>query len=93
MAKIGFWNTAKKRMLDDRGALPKEEGDLIRECKAMHEEHFLSSWLREDETVNREAKEERTWEVNALAMNVILVRIRRRKLLVSGDDIVSIGMM
>ena len=47
---------------EDRGALPKEEGDLIRECKAMHEEDFLSSWLREDvegraeemEKVNRE---------------------------------------
>ena len=31
----------------DRGALPKEEGDIVRECKAMHEENFLSSWLRE----------------------------------------------
>ena len=36
-------------MLQDRGALPKEEGDVIREFQAMHEEHFLSSWLREDE--------------------------------------------
>ena len=30
----------------ERGALPKEEGDAVRECKAMHEENFLSSWLK-----------------------------------------------
>ena len=35
-------------MLQDRGAVPKEEGDVIRECQAMHEENFLSSRLRED---------------------------------------------
>ena len=28
--------------------MPKEEGDAVRECKAMHEENFLSNWLRED---------------------------------------------
>ena len=38
----------KRKMLQDRGALSKEEGDVIREYKAMHEENFLSSWLRED---------------------------------------------
>ena len=27
---------------------PKEDGDLLREYKAMHEENFLNSWLRED---------------------------------------------
>ena len=31
-----------------RGAFPKEDGDAISEYKAMHEENFLSSWLRED---------------------------------------------
>ena len=54
-------------MLRDRGALPKEEGDVIREYKAIHEENVLSSWLREDgiETQERvmetgkETKEER----------------------------------
>ena len=35
-------------MLQDRGALAKEEGDIVREYKAMHEENFLSRWLRED---------------------------------------------
>ena len=40
--------------------LPKEEGDVIREYKAMHEENFLSSWSRED---GRE-KEERTVEMS-----------------------------
>ena len=40
-------------MLQDRGVLPKEEGDVVSE-KAMHEETFQSSWLREEE-----GKEER----------------------------------
>ena len=35
-------------MLQDRVAWPKEEGDIAREYKAIHEESFLSSWLRED---------------------------------------------
>ena len=35
-------------MLQDRGTLPKKEGDVIREYKAMHEDNSLSSWLRED---------------------------------------------
>ena len=30
MAQQGRWNIAQQRMLVDRGALPKEEGDLIR---------------------------------------------------------------
>ena len=29
-------------MLQDRGAFPEEEGDVIREYKAMHEDNFLS---------------------------------------------------
>ena len=45
-------------MLQDRGALP-EEDDVTTEYKAMHEENFLSSWLREDE----KNKEERIMEV------------------------------
>ena len=63
-------------MLEDSGALPREDGDMIRECQAVHEENFLSSWLREDvegedeerERLNEEAKEkvkvgkERWWE-------------------------------
>ena len=35
-------------MLEDRGALPREDGDLPREYQTMHEEKFLSSWLWED---------------------------------------------
>ena len=35
-------------MLQDRGVLPREEGDMVREYKAMHEDNFLSSWLGED---------------------------------------------
>ena len=39
---------AKKRMVEDRRGMPKEEGDSIREYKAMHEENFPSSWMMED---------------------------------------------
>ena len=48
MAQKGLWNLVEEKILRERGALPKEDGDVIRECKAMHEENFLSSWLRED---------------------------------------------
>ena len=37
----------KRKMLQDRGALPREEGDVVREYNATHEKNFLSSWLRE----------------------------------------------
>ena len=40
--------SCQRKILRERGALPKEEGDAVREGKAMHEENFLSSWLRED---------------------------------------------
>ena len=43
-------------MLDDRGATPREEDDLLREYKATHEDIFLRSWLRED--TRGKAKEE-----------------------------------
>ena len=36
MARKGLWNVAKEKMLEDRGALPMEDGDRLRECKAMH---------------------------------------------------------
>ena len=53
-------------MFEDRGALPREDGVLLRAYQATHEENFLSRWLREDvegkeeerEILNKEAKEE-----------------------------------
>ena len=60
MAQKGSWNLATEKILRERGALHKEVVDAIREYKAMHEENFLSSWLRED---GRE-EEERTAKVN-----------------------------
>ena len=48
MAQKGLWNVAREKMLEDRGALPKEDGDLLRKYKAMHEDNFLSGWLRKD---------------------------------------------
>ena len=35
-------------MLQDRGSLLEEEGDIVTEYEAMHEENFLGSWTRED---------------------------------------------
>ena len=48
------------------GVLPREGGDLLREHQAMHEENFLSSWLRGDmdgenaemESLKEEVKQE-----------------------------------
>ena len=55
-----------KGILEDRGALAREDGDLFRGFQAMHEENCLSSWLLEDvegeeeerERLNEEAKKE-----------------------------------
>ena len=38
MGQEGLWNFARERMLQDRGTLSKEEGDIIRKYKVMHEE-------------------------------------------------------
>ena len=48
MAQKVLWNLAREKMLQVRGAVPEEEGGVVREYKAKHEENFLSSWLRED---------------------------------------------
>ena len=48
LQKKVLWNIAHTRVLEGRGAVPKEDGDLFREYQAMREENFLSSWLRED---------------------------------------------
>ena len=47
MAQKGLWNLAREKMLQNRCALPKEQGDVVREYKTTREEHFLSSLLRE----------------------------------------------
>ena len=47
-------------MMEDRGALPEEDGNQL-EYRAMHEENFLSSWLRED-VAERKAEVERLSE-------------------------------
>ena len=45
MERKGFWNLAREKRLQERGAIIEEEGDVIREYSA---ENFPSSWLRED---------------------------------------------
>ena len=59
VAQKGLWNLVGEQVLQDSGALSEEEGDVIRAYKAMHEEVFLSSWLREE----GEVKEERLMEM------------------------------
>ena len=57
---------AKEEIMKERGELLNEEGDAVRKYKAMHEENFWSSWLREDERGKEErmAKAERHEEEN-----------------------------
>ena len=55
MAQKGLWNVAKEKILQDRGALPKEEGDMV----SVHEENFQSSWLRKDVEGIEERKKDR----------------------------------
>ena len=49
MAQKGLWNLVKEKIMKERGELPNEEGEAVREYKVMHEEDFWSNWLREDE--------------------------------------------
>ena len=49
MAQKRLWNLAKEKIMKERGELLDEEGDAVREFQAMHEQHFWSNWLREDE--------------------------------------------
>ena len=58
MAQKGLWNVTREEMLQDRVALPQEEGDFARKYKAMHEDNFFSSWLREDVEGIEEVRQE-----------------------------------
>ena len=46
----------ERKMLQAGTLLSKEEGDVLREFKAMHEENCLGSWLREDGRDKNERK-------------------------------------
>ena len=48
----------KRETVKERGELPNEEGNVVREYKAMHEEDFWNSWMREDEKSKEERKVE-----------------------------------
>ena len=45
-----------QKIMKEREQLPNEEGNAVKEYKAMHEEDFWSSWLREDERSKEERK-------------------------------------
>ena len=56
MAQKGLWNLAEEKTMKERGELSNEEGDVVREYEAMHEEDFWSSWLKEIEKRKRRKK-------------------------------------
>ena len=58
VARKGLWNLAKEKIMKERGELPNEVGDAVREYKAIHEEDFWSNWLREYEKSKEETKAE-----------------------------------
>ena len=49
MAQKGLWKLAKEKIMKEKGELPNEEGDAVKEKEALHEEDFWSTWLREDD--------------------------------------------
>ena len=53
--------------------MPRDECDAVRECKTMHEENFLSSWVREVE----ENKDVGTVERNKAAKEEVNKRKKR----------------
>ena len=84
MAQKGLWNLAEESLLRDRGALPREEGDLVREYKAMHEENSPSRRLREDVEGMEERKEMDEEESRSGKREV---RERRRKRLLLKESV------
>ena len=60
MAQKMTRNVVKQKVLEDKGALLKEEGDLAREYIATHEEYLLSSWLRSGEGGRFKEEDERS---------------------------------
>ena len=50
--------------------MPREEGDVVREYQATHEDNFLSGWLRNDtegkaedvEEIRKRTKEKKEWK-------------------------------
>ena len=61
MAQKSLWNLARNKKVQDMSALPKEESDVIREYKVMHEENFLSNRLREDGKDKTKDKKKEKW--------------------------------
>ena len=48
MAQNGLWNLAKEKIIEERGELPNEVGDAVREYGAMHEENLENGESREE---------------------------------------------
>ena len=66
MAQTGLWNLAKERPMKERGELPHEEGHVVREHEAMHEDEQSKEERKaeaegkgEEEGEKRKRKEEK----------------------------------
>ena len=77
--KGGVEESCKRERLQDRGALPREEGDVIREYSAMHEENFLSSWLREDLFGKEEGRKKEDKKIREEVKRMGKVQRRRKE--------------
>ena len=76
-------NVAKQR------CIPKEVGDIVREYKAMHEENFLSNWLRGDVEGMEDRRKDRKDKAKEDKAEVVKERWRekRRKRLLSKEGV------
>ena len=61
LTQRGLWNIAKKRILGDSGVSPREDGDLLRDYQATHEEN----WFVVCEHTEEVEKEQSPARVNA----------------------------
>ena len=76
-------NVAKQR------CIPKEVVDIVREYKAMHEENFLSSWLKGDVEGMEDRRTDRKEKAKEDKAEVVKERWRekRRKRLLSKEGV------
>ena len=72
--------------MKERGELPNEEGDAVREFKAMHEENFWSNWPREMKEAKKKERQkprrmkkkkgEKFWRSTRTCLIVSLILVR-----------------
>ena len=96
MGQKGLWDFDRDKLLQDRGALPEEDGDIVREYKAMHQEHFPCCWPREDvkgTEERRKNREEKAREEESRSGNSWREKRRKRLLLKEGVSTLFLVML